>query len=193
METNNPSNSDSNDGYTSEHELKHLNSDMLRGKETPQHAMAKREKAVELVNRGYTVWFEQRYMDYIIDIYAEKGDNVLLIEVGKTTRDKVDELSSVDGMTIENIPYHKDGDEVVGISKSDKPDTSSIRPTIPASLVMRMKTPLNDQNKHGKQDLAYELAGVISKGEFVREAVREKLDRIEDEHNLTPYQHLAEC
>lgn len=193
METNNPSNLDDNDGYTSEGELKHLNSDMLRGKETPQHAMAKREKAVELVNRGYTVWFEQRYMDYVIDIYAERGDDVLLIEVGKTTRDKIDKLSSIDEVTIENIPYHRDGNEIVGISESNKPDTSSIRPTIPASLVMRMKTPLNEQDVCEDQDLAYELAGVISKGEFVREAVREKLDRVEDEHDLNPYHHLAEC
>lgn len=181
---NNTTDEDATEYYTSEDDIGDLGPDMLRGNESPQHAIKKREKAVELVNRGYKVAFEKRYRDYVIDVFGKKDGNVLLIEVGNTTKSKMNTLREDDSVKVKNVPYEKGGREVVGVCEKRGP--SLMRPKIPIHMVQQLDEE-TDKYVHSKEDRnmkVYEVGGFSSKGEFIRQAAREKIKQHKEKYDI---------
>jgi len=140
---------------------------MLRGNESTEHAKAKLENAIELVGDGYKVWFEKEYRTYVVDVFAKNDEDIVILEVGKTTSDKMDDLDNIKNVSIKNIPYYKDGDMVVGVRKSS---TSGYRPKLAEAIEIWMEEENSDGNK------LYKEAGYNSKSSFIGQAAKEKIE-----------------
>lgn len=167
--------------HTSKDSIGYLSDDMLRGNETPQHAIKKREKGMELVHEGYKVAFEKKYNDYVIDIIAINGKETLLVEVGKTTKDKMETLREDSSVKVINVPYVRDGKAVSGVvDTSNTSSSGSMRPEIPEWLIQKM----NEEPKDVNLNRVYQIGGYQTEGEFIRAAVREKIKELNEKHDI---------
>lgn len=80
---------------------------MFRVGDTGAHDRLKERYKCYLENKGYKVELEKRVLNgkYIIDVYGEKGDDVVLVEIGSIQRKgKLEELREKFKNVI-HIPY----------------------------------------------------------------------------------------
>jgi len=171
--------------FNTKGEIKGRSEKLSRGTESTEHFNKKCEVALDLVQRGYNVSVEQPYMDYVIDVYAEKSGVKLIIEIGTTVKYKVQDIkSNSDKLIFSNIPYSKDGDEVGCIIDKAKRKTS-LRPKIDYWFLRQMQ--METTKAHSNEDrnlVLYELGGYSSQSEFLRTALREKIEEHKHKYDI---------
>lgn len=178
-------NDDSDITFNSKNEMKSRSDKLHRGSESSEHFNKKCEVALDLLQRGYDVSVEQPYMDYVVDVYAEKNGVKLIIEIGTTVKSKVQDIkNNGDKLIFSNIPYSKDGGEVGHIIDKAKRKTS-LRPKINYWLVqqMQMETTRTHPNEN-RNLMLYEIGGYVNQSEFVRTAVREKIQEHKQKYDI---------
>lgn len=82
--------------------------------ESDEHLEKKRQKAIQLWMKGWTVYIEHTIRNgRVVDVYAVKDGEAKIVEIGSIESEKEEELKELEEEYV-NIPYQKDGKIIEG-------------------------------------------------------------------------------